>query len=394
MSRRRRLAILTSHPIQYNAPLFRCLSHHSEMECKVFYSWEGNVTQLDPEFNRSIVWDIPLLEGYKYEFVKNIARKPGSGHFFGLNNPTMNSTIEQWSADAILVYGWNNLTNLRALRYFSKKIPVVFRGDSTQLNATHGIKNMLRDRILRYVYSKVDMALYPGQHSKGYFKRAGLSADQLYYVPHCIENERFSQDSQDVVDAASKLRSQLGIASDATVFLFAGKLVSRKNPLLLMSAFNQLVANHEQAELHLVYVGAGELQKNLSDLSNGQNNVHLLGFKNQSEMPSIYRLGDIYVLPSTIETWGLGVNEAMACGLPAIISDFVGCGPELIDQGKTGFVFEEGSVNALESAMATFVTDPQLANNMKSNVAEKIEQHSLLNAALAIESACQACWKD
>ena len=130
----RNLAIITSHPIQYNAPLFKLISERKKIKIKVFYTWEQSKEKVfDEKFGKEINWDIPLLEGYDYTFVKNISKKPNSGSFKGVINPTLNKEIENWKADAILVFGWNHHSHFKAMRYFKGKIPVYFRGDSTLL---------------------------------------------------------------------------------------------------------------------------------------------------------------------------------------------------------------------------------------------------------------------
>jgi len=126
-----KLAIISSHPIQYNAPLFQLLSNQDQLDVCVFYSWEGTANKIDPEFGEKITWDIPLLEGYEHSFVPNKSDDPGTHHFGGLDNPDMIEKIEQWGADTLLVYGWAFKTHLKVLRHFHGKLPVFFRGDST-----------------------------------------------------------------------------------------------------------------------------------------------------------------------------------------------------------------------------------------------------------------------
>ena len=125
-----KLAIITTHPIQYNAPLFKLLTERNKIAVKVFYTWGETVLtdKYDPGFGKIIKWDIPLLAGYEYSFVKNIAAKPGSHHFRGVDNPTLNEEVKAWGADAILVYGWSFKSHLSSMRYFYKKIPVFFSG--------------------------------------------------------------------------------------------------------------------------------------------------------------------------------------------------------------------------------------------------------------------------
>ena len=144
-----RLAIVTTHPIQYNAPLFRALAGRDGIEIRVFYSWEGTARQDDPEFGRTISWDIPLLDGYDWEMIPNRARDPGTHHFRGLDNPGMIPAIAAWGAGAVLVYGWAWKTHLGVMRHFKGRIPVLLRGDSTLLSATGPVwKRWLRRPVL------------------------------------------------------------------------------------------------------------------------------------------------------------------------------------------------------------------------------------------------------
>ncbi|MGB3547223.1 MAG: hypothetical protein WBA17_09630, partial [Saprospiraceae bacterium] len=91
----KKLAIVTTHPIQYNAPLFKLLASRKKLSLRVFYTWsQAADTVKDRTFDRDIKWDIPLLEGYDYEFVQNISKKPGSHHFFGIDCPALNTRLK------------------------------------------------------------------------------------------------------------------------------------------------------------------------------------------------------------------------------------------------------------------------------------------------------------
>ena len=162
----KKLAVIITHPIQYYSPLFKLLTERKNMQIMVFYTWEQSKEKIyDKKFDREIQWDIPLLEGYDYTFVKNISKKPGSGTFKGVINPTLIKEIKSWKADAIMAFGWNHHSHLRAMRYFKGKIPVYFRGDSTLLDEAPGIKTILRRIWLKYVYRFIDFALYLGTNN-------------------------------------------------------------------------------------------------------------------------------------------------------------------------------------------------------------------------------------
>jgi len=140
-----RLAIISTHPIQYYAPVFRLLNQQKNIDIKVFYTWgEAAKEKFDPGFGKKIEWDIPLLEDYPYEWVKNTSTDPGSHNFKGIVNSGLIGSITSWKADAILVFGWAYHGHLKVMRHFKNKIPVYFRGDSTLLDEQSGFKNFFR----------------------------------------------------------------------------------------------------------------------------------------------------------------------------------------------------------------------------------------------------------
>ena len=181
-----KLTIITTHPIQYYAPVFQLLA--KSLELKVFYTaGEQSITKYDKGFKKSIEWDIPLFEGYEYEFLENIAKNKGSHHFKGIVNPKAIQHIKAYQPDAILIYGWAYSSHLKIMRHFKSKIPIYFRGDSTLLDRQTNFKNILRRILLKWVYSHVDKAFYVGNANKAYFKKYGLKEHQLIFAPHAMD---------------------------------------------------------------------------------------------------------------------------------------------------------------------------------------------------------------
>lgn len=343
--KRIKLAIISTHPIQYYAPVFRALTQSQQVTPKVFFTWsqtaEGPV--FDPGFGTRFSWDVPLLDGYDHVFVPNVAKRPGSNHFRGVQNPQLTEMITSWGADAVLVFAWNMQSHLRALRYFKGRIPVLFRGDSTLLNRRSALRTLARRIVLRWVYSHVDVAIAVGQNNRDYYAWSGLTSRQLAYAPHSVDTRRFGDAGGSCEERAWQWRADLGIPPETTVFVFAAKFQPLKEPLLLLDAFLELETN-----AHLILIGNGEMETALRDRASGHANVHFLPFQNQSEMPTAYRLGDVYVLPSNSETWGLAMNEAMACGRAVIASSLVGGARDLVQTGITGWIFESGDRNDLK----------------------------------------------
>jgi len=380
----RRLAILTSHPIQYNAPLFRELAAQEGLTLRVFYCWEGTANAFDHEFNRAVTLDIPMLEGYDWEMVPNIARDPGTHHFGGLRNPEMNARIAEFAPDTLLVFGWAWRTNLSALRHFHGRIPILFRGDST-LDSTHHArwKSLLRKLLLTWVYRHVDLALSPGQENRKYLKAMGLPANRIRHMPHAIDTRRFSATDPETTRRAAEMRANLGIRSTALVFLFAGKFVHRKQVHILLAAFQALHKRLPDEDMHLVLVGDGPDEPALREQASGLSFVHFGGFRNQSEMPETYRMADVYVLPSVRDTWGLGLNEALTAGCVAIASDRVGAAPDLLQDKPYGRIFACGD------AMALCATMQELAE-IHADLRELGRQAAAESVGWSISSAAQA----
>jgi glycosyltransferase involved in cell wall biosynthesis len=377
----KKLAIITTHPVQYYAPVFQLLHQRRQISVKVFYTWGESVAKkYDPGFKKNIEWDIPLLDGYPYEWVKNTSKDPGSHHFEGIVNPQLIEQINAWNPGAILVYGWGYHSHLKALRYFKNKIPVFFRGDSTLLDEERGLKGLFKTVFLKWVYRHVNHAFFVGINNKAYFKKYGLTQGQLSFAPHAIDNDRFAAVRKNEV---AILKKELGIKDDECVVLFAGKLEEKKAPLQLLDAFIGL----SRPGVHLLFVGNGPLEEQLKFKANNKSSVHFIDFQNQSRMPVIYQISDLFCLPSTgpNETWGLAVNEAMACGKAILVSDKVGCGADLVNHGLNGDVFKAGNIKDIAKKLQQLTKDKSLLLKYGQQSQIIIKDWNFTNVAIAIE---------
>lgn len=382
----KKLAIISTHPIQYNAPLFKLLKSRGNIDIKVFYTWGKSVLEekYDPGFGRVVSWDIPLLQGYDSEFLDNVSKRPGSDHFLGIDNPYLIETIDAWEPDAILVYGWKYKSHLRSLVHYKRKMPVFFRGDSTCLDDRGLIMPVLRRLFLWAVYSFVDKAFYPGISNKTYLQKAYMGDKKLVFAPHAVDNDFFLDRDGSFALRAREWRRELDIEENALVFLFAGKLEKKKSPFLLLDAF---VSGNFPEDVHLIFTGNGPLDNDLKEKAGNRRNIHFIGFQNQSAMPAVYRLGNVFILPSggPEETWGLGINEAMACGKAVIASTKCGGGVDLVLDEINGYLFESGNAAALKSKMNYFVQDRERPEKMGRASLAHIQNFSLARLAQAIE---------
>ena len=380
----KKLAIITTHPIQYNAPFFKLLNKSSVVKPKVFYTWGDSVLQkkYDPGFDKTIEWDIPLLEGYDYEFLQNTAKEKGSHHFNGIINPGIVKKINDFNPDALLVYGWKFKSHLQAMRHFKNKIPVWFRGDSVLLNEKKGLKSYFKNLLLVWVYRHIDVAFYSGTNNKHYFKKNGLKSNQLVQALHAVDNNRFENELERYSAPAAAWREKLNIGSTDFVFLFAGKLIATKDINNLVNAFSTLSKKH----VHLLIVGNGPeeiyLKNNYAELLN----LHFLDFQNQQVMPEIYQVCDVFVLPSIGETWGLSVNEAMAAGKAVLVSDKCGCAIDLVINGENGFIFKAGNWEDLAKKMSLMAEEVNYVKEMQDHSSNRIKNFTFKRFVVAIEN--------
>ena len=381
----KKLAIISTHPIQYYAPIFQCLHKREVIEIKVFYTWGRFYNEThDPGFGKQINWDLPMLDGYPYEWALNTAQKPGSQHFCGIQNPKLIERIELWQPDSILVFGWAYRSHLKLIRYFHSRIPVYFRGDSRLIRNKVGIRNAFKYFFLTWVYKHISLAFYVGTANKRYFKEYGLKEEQLVFAPHAIDNDRFSEDRK---LEAYQLRQSLGIKEDGILILFAGKLLKQKGPDVLLEAFQGL----NRSKVHLLITGDGEIEGELKTsvrVNKNEKTVHFLPFKNQTEMPILYQACDLFCLPSTgPETWGIAVNEAMACGKAILVSDEVGSAFDLVKTNENGLIFKAGNAGELLKKLQYLTANKATLAIYGKRSKEIIVSWDILSVAKAIESS-------
>jgi glycosyltransferase involved in cell wall biosynthesis len=382
-----KLAIISSHPIQYYAPWFRYLSNDPDLQIKVFYLWDFGVTKkLDDGFQQVLQWDIPLLDGYEYEFVPNISAEPGVRHFWGLQNPSLISQVRAYNPDAVLLMNYNYASIYNFLwNWNSSKIPLLFRGDSHRLLKPTGIKAWARQQFITQIYRRFAACLYVGKANYEYFQYHGVPSNKLFFSTHAVDNNRFFSQAAHAKEQVIIWKQELGIPSDHAVIVFAGKFETKKRPLDLLQAF--LSANLSQVSL--LFVGGGNLEADLKTAAAQQTNIYFAPFQNQTLMPRTYAMADLFVLPSygTSETWGLAINEAMCLSRPVIVSSHVGCAQDLIYPQRNGLVFPAGDVSALADSLQEAFSDRQRLRQWGEESQKIVSQYSYIQASQGIKQA-------
>ena len=382
-----RLGVLATHPIQYHAPLYRAIAQR--LDLTVYFAHQQSAQgQADAGFGIAFEWDVPLLDGYEHRFLTNRAARPSTQGWGGCDTPEIRQIIASERFDAFLVNGWYNKSLWQAITAcWRTGTPLMVRGDSQLVTPRNPLFRLVKEGAYRLFIPRFDAYLYVGERSREYYLHYGASPSRMHFVPHYVDNEWFRQRS--AVEEGGRLRAELGLDATALIVLFVGKFIPKKRPGDVLLASRRLM--ERGVPVQVVLVGAGEL----TDVLRAEAEVlgvpvHFAGFKNQSELPYYYAGADVLVLPSDGgETWGLVVNEAMACGLPAVVSEAVGCAPDLIEPGETGFSFPLGDIEALAGALEE-MKEVRGSQYVTSALDAKMKVYSLDTAAEGIINAMKA----
>jgi glycosyltransferase involved in cell wall biosynthesis len=317
------------------------------------------------------------LEGYDYHFTRNVAKKPGSDHFRGIITPDLILEINAFKPDVIWVWGWSFHSHLQVMRFFKGKIPIWFRGDSTLLDEPNGFsfRKFARRRLLNWVYSHVDKVFSVGTHNSEYFRKHGVKKENIILAPHSVDNLRFMEDSDKSKIEVQEKKTSLEIDSNKFVLLFAGKLEEKKNPFFFLEVCKRM----KNSDVIGLIIGNGKLE---SSLKKNAENIIFLDFQNQSEMPTFYNLANMFVLPSIGpgETWGLSMNESLACGVPVAASIHCGGSLDLIDENN-GFVFDpEDGIESFIDKLINF--KKQASTDFRAEFLQKFNYQRIVDAVI------------
>jgi glycosyltransferase involved in cell wall biosynthesis len=352
------------------------------LDIHVYYCHQATPReQAGAGFGVEFDWDVPLLAGYPYTFLKNVADLPGHGRFSGFDTPEIKAIIRRREYDAMLVNGWHYKSAWQAIwACWRSKAKVLVRGDS-HLHTPRGMtKRAVKSFTYRRFIPRFDACLAAGLWSREYFLHYGARPERIFLVPHAIDTKRFQMEAEALEARRSALRKEIDLDENSIVFLFSGKFIPKKRPVDFLYAIERAVQRNPRIEG--LMVGDGPLRARCEELVRERGvPIRFTGFLNQSQITKAYVVSDALVLPSDGgETWGLVVNEAMACGRPCIVSDRVGCGPDLVIPQVTGCIFPLGDVDALANLML------EMAGNTQRMISMGLEAQSRLRG-YSIETA-------
>ena len=392
MRRRYRLAIATTHPIQYQAPFHAFLAAQEDLDVEVWFSHDYGVRPQSSIWGEQFAWDTPLLEGYRYEFLRNVTPERFRRSFPVC--PGIVTKIARGGYDAVLLYGYDRpFFQMAAVACRMTGVPALFRSTSYLLAPTGMAKRLVKEVVVRGLLGLYSAFLCFGSANRDYYLHYGVPESRIFEAPHAVDTDTWWKRAAEVLPRKAELRARLGLPKDALVFGFVGQLIARKRVGDLIDAFARIESALPGARL--LVVGAGPLEKELQRRSGacGQGRVLFQGFKNQAELSEMYGAMDVLVLPSAVDTWGLVVNEAMCFGLPVIVSDRAGCSRDLVAGRGTGKVFPVGNTEALAAAMRELAEPAARAQASRASLdlsRQYTYRHATSGLRKALEAVCEA----
>ena len=385
------LLVVETHPVQYHAPVYRAIQ--SEFGIPVVVAYESDfsvVGHLDKDFGVSFAWDTDLLSGYTPTFLNTVTQQTQDGKHPD-SREKLAALLPKLNPDVILLQYYQGEFGWGAFREaLQTRAPLLFRAETTDhaLKRTR-IKSLLRRQYLRWFYRHFEVLLPIGRHSYSHYLNHGVPAGKLIFSPYCVDTSPFKCDEVDRDALRNATRNELALDDQTLVLLFSGKLIAKKAPELLLEAAACFAAELER-KVAVVFMGDGPMRSSLMDFSAANLTVIFLGFRNQTQLSPYFHAADLFVLPSrTGETWGLVVNEALHHGLPAVVSEAVGCAPDLIVPGETGEIFTPDDSSALVVALkeaVQLIGRPEIRERCRRQVGRYTVHYAAGGIAQAYES--------
>jgi glycosyltransferase involved in cell wall biosynthesis len=359
------VVVVTTHPVQYQVPLFRALAADGRLQPHVvFLSRHGLDVRQDPHFDAAFAWDIDLTAGFESSFISNLREGSRPGGVASYVNPSLPSVIHQLAGDAVIFFGLRNPSSFAAWVSARRQgLRCIYRAESSALDERSWLKVRLAGMLIR----QFDAVLPIGTANDRYYESIGVPRSRRYLAPYTVDNAFFRSRRVSRAEARGKLR----LPMDDFVVLFCGKLVPWKQPDVIVKACARM---RSARRTRVVVVGDGPLRASLVRFAQDHTiPLTMLGFQNQTEMSTAYSAADVLVLPSVREPWGLAVNEAMCCGLPVLVSDRVGASLDLVIPGENGEIFPVGDAPTLATQL------DNLASNEDVRVSYAVASERLID---------------
>lgn len=378
-----RLVIITEIISPYRIPLFNALASRTELDLHVIFLGET-----DPKLRE---WHIYKDEiRFSYQVLSSWRHR--IGRYNALLNAGLWPALNKSQPQVIVCGGYSYFASWVALLWAQRrKVPFLLWSESNQQDqrGRRAIVELLKSKFLR----RCDGFVVPGRSACEYIRAQLVDDASIFIAPNAVDNILFAGAAEVARKNAGGYRERLKLPS--RYFLFVGRLVREKGVFELLSAYRRL-ENELRQDIGLVIVGEGPCRAEMEQIARSisPGTVVFAGFVHREDLGAYYGLAEALILPTYTDTWGMVVNEAMACGLPVIVSVVAGCSADLIRENWNGMLIKPRDVGGLESVMRMVATETDLRRSMSANSARHIRNYSPEVWALSIEHAARAAARE
>lgn len=353
-----RVAVIGYHPMPYHVAFYRALAADPRVEETVLYLDDTGVDarRFDPFYGRAVVWDNDVLSGYRYRFFRNLTwdrtRPPHSRINPGVFPHLLFGRYDAVLTDYATVSAW---LTWAAARLSGTRI--LLRGEADLYAKNPGFWRKAKEAFIGTLMRGSTGIMYSCARNRDYFEHYGAPREKLFPLLSSVDNAWFAARAAEEKIRRRELRAAEGIPEDAVVALYVGRLLGLKRPADLVSAMAQL---RDVENLWALVVGDGPEAGAIREVvaREGLSRVIVTGFRNQSELPGLYAISDLFVMPSTHDRTPKALNEAMVSGLLPVVSQGVGTVGDLVRDGENGHVFAVGDVESLAGHLRGLAGDP------------------------------------
>ncbi len=341
-----RLAVVTPAPTPYRDPFWNVVAGTPGVDLTVYYCRRGDADR---------PWNISWKQQFTAVYPRAVAVLPNGESYL---NPQITALLGQRRPDALILGGYNHLTMLAAARFARKnRIPYYLMSEVYLAQPRSRWRRVVKGPIVRWIVRGASGWLPTGTLATQYLIHYGADPQRISPVPNVPDLDAIRAQSESIIPERDALRRRLGW-SDEPAVLFVGRLLALKQVDTLIRAFACALS---LTPAQLVIAGDGPERQRLEQLSRELGiacRVRFMGFVAPENLVELYCAGDVFVLPSSDETWGVVVLEALACGLPVIVSNMVGCHPDVVVSADIGDVVPARDVHALAAALARRLARP------------------------------------
>jgi glycosyltransferase involved in cell wall biosynthesis len=373
---KRRLLILSEIISPYRIPVFNALSQNEGVDLRVVFLAETDAQLRQWRvYKDELCFSYEVLPSWRFRFAGKTI----------LLNRRVQAALERFAPDAIICGGYNYYASWEALSWSRRnQVDFVLWSESNPYDARSGRRWV--ESLKSHFVARCDRFVVPGKSSLAYLQLLGVAPEKVFTAPDAVDNDWFESEANAARARAAEIRKRLGLPG--RFILFVGRLVPEKGIFDLLEAYGRL-KDDVRSGVGLVFAGDGdgrlELERRAKKISPGA--IWINGFLQREELGAMYGLADVFVLPTHSDPWGLVVNEAMACGLPVVVTDVAGCAADLVENGWNGFSVPQGGPERLSRAMDAILQDAQLRQKMSAHSLERIRQYSPRACAAGLAAA-------